>query len=67
MTVTVEHIPTEHSGLGTTPHYRCHCGELFRSASAAHQCRHRLRSVPVMRKSHDDASSQLNLLEVPDA
>lgn len=63
MTVTVEHVTTAYSGLGTTPRYRCDCGATFADAGAAHGCRHRLRSVPVMRESHDDASSQLPLME----
>lgn len=53
MTVTVEHVATEHSGHGTTPRYRCHCGLVFLDAGAAHACRHRLRPVPVMQKSHN--------------
>lgn len=60
MTVTVEHVTTAHSGLGTTPRYRCHCGATFRDAGAAHGCRHRAR--PVMPDRHEP-SSQLTLLE----
>lgn len=59
--MTVEHLPTEHSGHGVTPHYRCHCGLLHRSPDAAHQCRHRLRPIPVMPESHDPAPAQLTL------
>lgn len=62
MTVTVEHVTTAHSGLGTTPRYRCHCGALFLAAGAAHHC-HRLRPVPVM-PVRREPSSQLTLLEV---
>ena len=59
MTVTVEH---DHVGLvDEVPMYRCDCGELFPDAGAAHQCRHRPR--PGMRKSHDPAGAQLDLLE----
>ena len=36
-TVTVEHVSTAHSGLGTTPRYRCDCGQLFPDAGAANQ------------------------------
>lgn len=64
MTVTVEHLPTAHSGLGVTPHYRCHCGLLHTSAGAAHQCRHRLRPVPVMPERHEPAQPDQMTLEV---
>lgn len=64
MTVTVEHVTTAHSGNGTTPRYRCDCGATFRDAGAAHQCRHRLRPVPVMPDRHE--SAQLTM-EVTDA
>lgn len=62
MTVTVEHVTTPHSGLGTTPRYRCDCGLIYLDAGAAHQCRHRLRPVPVMPVRHEP-SSQMTLLE----
>lgn len=61
MTVTVEHITTAHSGLGTTPRYRCHCGALFVDVGAAHQCRHRLRPVPVMPDRHEPAQLTLEV------
>ena len=64
MTVTVEHVSTAHSGHGTTPRYRCHCGATFADAAAAHRCRHRLRPLPVMPESHEPA--QLTM-EVDDA
>ena len=64
MTVTVEHVPTPHSGHGTTPRYRCDCGATFADAGAAHGCRHRLRPVPVMQDRHEPA--QLTM-EVTDA
>ena len=60
MTVTVEHVRTEHSGLGTTPRYRCHCGQLFSDAGAAHQCRH-----PATPKSHTPTFPSLFDLETP--
>lgn len=59
MTVTVEHVPTEHSGLGLTPRYRCHCGLLHNDAGAAHQCRHRLRPVPTMPDRHEPTTLSL--------
>lgn len=61
MTVTVEHVTTPHSGLGTTPRYRCHCGALFLAAGAAHQCRHRRRPVPVMPDRHEPAQLTLEV------
>jgi len=63
MTVTVEHVRTEHSGLGTTPRYRCHCGQLFPDAAAAHACRHRLRPVPVMPERHEPTQLTMEAID----
>lgn len=53
MTVTVEHDHLSPYGTGhTVPRYRCHCGELHDSPTAAHQCRH-----PAMPRPHGRPST----------
>lgn len=60
MTVTVEHDHLSPYGTGNTvPMYRCHCGLLHNAAGAAHQCRHRLRPIPVMPDRHEPATPSL--------
>lgn len=64
MTVTVEHLPTAYSGLGVTPHYRCGCGLLHATPQAAHDCRHRLRPVPLsMPDRHEPAQLTLEVTD----
>lgn len=57
MTVTVEH---DHQSLvDQVPMYRCHCGLLHRSTQSAHECRHRLRRVPLTPDRHEPAQLTL--------